>query len=329
MRVAVFGSKPYDKDCFRAHNTTEHEFTFFAPSLNEDTVPMVKKFDAVCCFVNDAITKKVIRKLAKAGVKLIALRCAGFNNIDLEAAKAENLTVCRVPEYSPYTVAEHAVALIMDLNRNIHRAFNRVRENDYSLQGLQGFEMHGKTVGIVGTGAIGIAFAAIMRGFGCRVIAHDPFENPQFAKYGSYVELDELWSQSDIISLHCPLVPPTYHLINSESINQMKQGVMLINTSRGGLIDTPAVIASLKGGHIGYLGLDVYEEEVDLFFEDNSNRILTDDVFARLLTFPNVVVTGHQAFFSREALDAIARMTITNIDDYFRGRLNGANLVKV
>lgn len=329
MRIAVFGTKPYDKECLSAHNHTQHELTFFKPTLNEDTVPMVKKFDAVCCFVNDSITKKVIRKLSKAGVKLIALRCAGFNNIDLEAAKAENIAVCRVPEYSPYTVAEHAVALIMDLNRNIHRAYNRVREHDYSLQGLEGFEIHGKTVGIVGTGAIGVAFAKIMKGFGCRVLAYDPFQNPKFLEYGQYVELEKLWQKSDIISLHCPLVPPTYHIINEASIQQMKHGVMLINTSRGGLVDTSAVIVGLKKGQIGYLGLDVYEEEAGLFFEDYSNRILTDDVFARLLTFPNVVVTGHQAFFSREALDAIARTTIRNIDCFFEGKLADANRVSV
>lgn len=329
MRIAVFGSKSYDKETFTANNTTEHRFTFFLPPLNEDTVPMVKKFDAVCCFVNDAITKKVVRKLNKAGVRLIALRCAGFNNVDLEAAKTENITVCRVPEYSPHTVAEHAVALIMDLNRNIHRAFHRVRENDYSLQGLQGFEINGKTVGVVGTGSIGIAFARIMQGFGCRVLAYDPKPNTQFKQFGTYVSLEAIWAESDIISLHCPLVPPTYHLINDDSIAQMKQGVMLINTSRGGLVDTPSVINGLKRGHVGYLGLDVYEEEAGLFFEDNSNRILTDDVFARLLTFPNVVITGHQAFFSREALDVIAKTTIKNIDDFAGGKLLAANRVSV
>ncbi len=329
MRVAVFGTKPYDKEYLRAHCPESVKLTFFAPSLNEDTVPMVKKVDAVCCFVNDSVTRKVIQKLAKAGVKLIALRCAGFNNIDLEAAKQENIVVCRVPEYSPHTVAEHAVALIMDLNRNIHRAFNRVRENDYSLQGLQGFEIHGKTVGVVGTGSIGLAFAGIMQGFGCEVIAYDPNENKAFKKIGQYVPLEELWERSDIISLHCPLIPPTYHLVNADTILKMKDGVMLINTSRGGLIDTKAVIEGLKVSKVGYLGLDVYEEEAGLFFEDLSNRILTDDVFARLLTFPNVVVTGHQAFFSKEALANIARVTMENIEAFSKGKLNRVNTVTV
>ena len=329
MKIAVFSTKPYDREYLGANNRGKHELTFFGPPLNEDTVPMVKKFDVVCCFVNDNLTAKVMAKLAKSGVKLIALRCAGYNNIDLEAAKKEKITVCRVPEYSPHTVAEHAVALIMDLNRNIHRAFNRVRENDYSLSGLQGFELHGKTVGVLGTGAIGIAFARIMNGFGCHVIGHDPSQNKEFKRVGTYVSLAELWAKSDIISLHCPLIPPTYHVVNEETITSMKTGVMLINTSRGGLVDTKAVIEALKIGKIGYLGLDVYEEEAGLFFEDYSNQIITDDVFARLLTFPNVVVTGHQAFFSREALAAIALTTINNVDAFAKGKLNKLNQVSV
>ena len=329
MRVAVFGSKPYDREYLSACNSAEHELAFFAPILNDDTAPMVKGFDAVCCFVNDDISKKVIKRLAKAGVKLIALRCAGFNNVDLDAAKKENILVCRVPEYSPHTVAEHAVALIMDLNRNIHRAFNRVREHDYSLQGLQGFEIHGKTVGLVGTGAIGLAFARIMAGFGCELLGHDPIEHAEFKKLGNYVALETLWAKADIISLHCPLVPPTYHLINQDSIARMKRGVMLINTSRGGLVDTRAVIDGLKKGKIGYLGLDVYEEEAGMFFEDCSDSILIDDVFARLLTFPNVVVTGHQAFFSREALQAIASITMANIDAFAQGKLNKIKQISV
>ncbi len=329
MRVAVFSAKPYDKEYLAAHNRARHELTFFAPQLNEDTAPMVKKFDAVCCFVNDILNEKVIKRLAKSGVKLVALRCAGYNNIDLEAAKKANIVVCRVPEYSPYTVAEHAVALIMNLNRNIHRAFNRIRENDYSLMGLEGFELHGKTVGVLGTGAIGVAFANIMRGFGCQVIGYDPKENKTFARVGHYVGLEDFWSHSDIISLHCPLIPPTYHIINDESIAAMKSGVMLINTSRGGLVDTKAVIEALKVGKIGYLGLDVYEEEAGLFFEDYSNRVITDDIFARLLTFPNVVVTGHQAFFSKEALAAIAITTINNIDAFAKGTLDQSHVVSV
>ncbi|WP_370979892.1 2-hydroxyacid dehydrogenase [Agaribacterium sp. ZY112] len=328
MKVAVFNSKPYDKESFKRHHT-EHLLSFFSPGLSEDTLPMAAGFDVVCCFVNDRVNAAVIEGLAELGVKLIALRCAGFNNVDLEAAKRCGLLVCRVPEYSPNTVAEHAVALILDLNRNIHRAFNRIRENDYSLQGLQGFEVNGKTVGVIGTGTIGYTFARIMKGFGCKVIAYDPQQNDRFKSVGDYVELEQLWAQSDIISLHCPLVASTYHLVNVNSIPLMKDRVMLINTSRGGLVDTPAVIEGLKSGKIGWLGLDVYEEEAGLFFENYSNRILTDDVFARLLTFPNVVVTGHQAFFSNEALETIAQTTLANIDAFAKGCLPEKNTVSL
>ncbi|WP_096086026.1 2-hydroxyacid dehydrogenase [Agaribacterium haliotis] len=328
MRVAVFNSKDYDKESLGAYRG-EHEFVFFRPALDEHSVAMARGFDAVCCFVNDDVGTAVVEALAELGVKLIAMRCAGYNNVDLEAAKARGITVCRVPEYSPHTVAEHAVALIMDLNRNIHRAFNRIRENDYSLQGLQGFEIHGKTVGVIGTGIIGSTFANLMSGFGCRILGYDPGQNERFAKIGDYVELDKLLNESDIVSLHCPLLPATRHIVNADSINKMKDGVMIINTSRGALVDTPAVIDALKTGKVGWLGLDVYEDEAGLFFEDNSNRILTDDVLARLLTFPNVVITGHQAFFSREALKTIADTTIANVEAFAEQRLEEKNTVSV
>lgn len=314
MKVAVFSSKPYDEIHLEKANQGRHEFEFFEANMNAQTAPLVKGFDAVCCFVNDTLDRDTVKQLVEADIKLVAMRCAGFNNVDLVACKEFGLKVARVPEYSPYAVAEHAVALILDLNRNIHRAVNRVKENDYSLNGLLGFDLHEKTVGVVGTGKIGVCFARIMKGFGCEVIASDPYENDDMKEIGTYVPAHELWQRSDIISLHCPLVPQTHHLINSNTLGQMKQGTMLINTSRGALIDTKAVIEALKTGRIGYLGLDVYEEEANLFFEDYSNDLLLDDVFARLITFPNVVVTGHQAFFTSEALSAIANVTLSNLN---------------
>lgn len=323
MRVAVFSAKTYDREYLRAaSHAADIDLRFFATYLNEDTVAIVKKFDAVCCFASDNLTSKVIKKLAKHGVKLVALRCAGYNNVDLDAAKEAGIVVCCAPEYSSHTIAEHAVALILDLNRNIHRAFNRVRESNYSLNGLQGFDLHGKTVGIMGLGAIGLAFARIMKGFGCKIIASDPVETAAFSSLGRYVNQDTLWQQSDIISLHCPLIPPTYQVINSDSIQRMRRGVMLINTSRSGLIDTDAIIDGLKTGHIGYLGLDVYEEEAGFNFEDDTQSIVADEVFTRLMTFPNVVVTGHQAYFTHEALQRIARVTIDNIVAFGKGSLN-------
>ena len=267
--------------------------------------------------MNDTLNAAVIGTLANLGIKLIAMRCAGYNNVDVAQAYALGITVARVPEYSPFAVAEHAVALAMALNRNLHRAHNRVRENDYSLHGLLGFDLNGKTVGVIGTGKIGLAFINIMLGFGCRVICYDPYPSAAVAAtQARYVELTELWHESDIISLHCPLFESTRHLVNADSLQQMKDGVMLLNTSRGALIDTSAVIGALKTGRIGYLGLDVYEEEAELFFEDNSNEILHDDQFARLLTFKNVMITGHQAFFTKEALNAIAAVTLNNIDGF-------------
>lgn len=330
MKVAVFSAKPYDEEHLQRFNDAGHHFTFFEPHLNAQTAALAAEHDVVCCFVNDTLDAPTISALASLGIQMIAMRCAGFNNVDLAAAEHHKIPVARVPEYSPHAVAEHAVALILDLNRNIHRAFNRVRENDYSLNGLLGFDLYKKTVGVVGTGKIGATFAGIMQGFGCEVIAYDPYPNPHVEAMNiQYVPLHELWQRSDVISLHCPLMPETHHLVNAGSITQMKPGAMLINTSRGALIDTRAVIAALKSGHIGYLGLDVYEEEADLFFEDFSNHLLQDDVFARLLTFPNVIITGHQAFFTREALDAIARTTMFNINALTQGKLDTAHLVKL
>ncbi len=332
MKIAVFSSKPYDEEQLNGAipSGVEMELTFFEPKLTPLTVSLAQGFDAVCCFVNDVIDSEVAEQLASFGIKIIAMRCAGFNNVDLEACKKHNIAVARVPEYSPSAVAEHAVALILDLNRNIHRAFSRIRENDYSLHGLMGFSLSGKTVSVVGGGKIGQAFIHIMQGFGCKVLCYDPKPSEELKATGvEIVTLERVWSESDIISLHCPLIKPTYHLINSNSISQMKQGVMLINTSRGGLIDTPAVIKALKSGKIGYLGLDVYEEEANLFFEDYSNMVLQDDVFARLTTFKNVVITGHQAFFTVEALQAIATTTINNLQHFNSDELDKVCLVSV
>ncbi|PSB52076.1 hydroxyacid dehydrogenase, partial [filamentous cyanobacterium Phorm 6] len=262
-----------------------------------------------------------LRAIAQNGVRLLALRSAGFNHVDLAVARDLDLTLLRVPAYSPYAVAEHAVAMILSLNRKIHRAYNRVREGNFALDGLLGFDLHGKTVGIVGTGRIGAITAQILHGFGCRLLGYDVYQNPDCVALGmEYVALPELFAASDIVSLHCPLIPETYHLINAGAIEQMKPGIMLINTSRGQLIDTKAVIKGLKSGKIGYLGLDVYEQETDLFFEDLSNHVIQDDVFQRLLTFPNVLITGHQAFFTEEALKNIAESTIGNITDFEQGR---------
>jgi D-lactate dehydrogenase len=324
MRVAVFGTRDYDRTFLDAANAGQggpHELTSLEPYLNASTATLAWSFPAVSVFVNDRVDQATLDALAGGGTRLIALRSAGFNNVDLQAASRCDIAVVRVPEYSPYAVAEHTVGLMLSLNRKINRAYNRVREGNFELDGLLGFDMHGRTVGIVGTGRIGRALAQIVDGFGCCVVAYDPVPNLDCQAIGvEFVSLDELYSRSDIVTLHCPLTPATHHLIDADAVGKMKPGVMLINTGRGGLVDTPAVIAGLKAGRIGYLGLDVYEEESALFFRDLSNRILTDDVFARLLTFPNVLVTGHQAFFTREALTEIARVTIDNIRNFEEGR---------
>jgi D-lactate dehydrogenase len=328
MKVAVFSTKPYDQKNLEKFNQGKHQLTYIPARLTTLTATLANGYDAVCCFVNDQLDEDCIQILASYGVKHIAMRCAGYNNVDLKTCAKKNIKVARVPEYSPYAVAEHAVALIMDLNRNIHRAFSRVRENYYLLDGLLGFDMHGKTVGVIGTGKIGVCFIKIMQGFGCNVIAYDPYESDEVKALGvEYKSLDQLYVESDIISLHCPLTNDTHHLIDQQSISKMKKGVMIINTSRGGLVDTLAVIGGLKSENIGYLGLDVYEEESDLFFEDFSNTVLQDDVFARLLTFSNVVITGHQAFFTREALDAISMVTLNNLTALEDGDLNKACII--
>ncbi|TWU24790.1 2-hydroxyacid dehydrogenase [Bythopirellula polymerisocia] len=317
MKTIVYSTKPYDREFLDAAvRQYPHELTYLDARLTLDTVGLAKGFDAVCVFVNDHLDSEVIGILATVGIRAIALRCAGFNNVDLKTAKACNIKVVRVPAYSPHAVAEHAVGLILTLNRNIHRAYNRVRDGNFYLSGLLGFDLNGRSVGVIGTGQIGTVFAKIMSGFGCRILAYDVCPNNVCQKLGvQYVDLDRLFAESDIISLHCPLTPDTHHLINSAAIRQMKHGVMLVNTSRGAVIDTQAVIVGLKSGKIGYLGLDVYEEEADVFFEDLSNVVIPDDVLSRLLTFPNVIITGHQAFFTRDALSCIAETTLKNISD--------------
>ncbi len=331
MKICMFSSKAYDEKFFSLNNSNTSEqldISYFSSHLNEETVYMAEGFDVVCCFVNDNLNANVLKTLKKQGIQLVALRCAGFNNVDLQTAKELSLPVCRVPEYSPYAVAEHTCALVLDLNRNIHRAHNRIRENDYSLDGLLGFDLHSKTVGVVGAGKIGRAFINIMNGFGCNVLVYDPMLKETNADNNfTQVTFDELLMQSDIISLHCPLTTGTQHLINTQAINKMKPNVMLINTSRGALVDTVAIIKALKLKQIGYLGIDVYEEESEIFFEDLSDTFIQDDVFARLQTFPNVTITGHQAFFTKEALNKIAQTTISNIQNYLLGKPEDSNLV--
>lgn len=329
MKVAVFNTKNYDRQFLNAANEKYgHELVFFEPRLMPETSKLAAGFDAVCVFVNDHVDKAVLASLRENNIRLIALRCAGFNNVDLNAADALGIQVLRVPAYSPHGVAEHAVALILGLNRRIYRSYNRVHDGNFSLEGLLGFELFGRSVGVIGTGKIGSCMARIMKGFGCHVIAHDEILSPDCEALGvKYVSKEELYKTSDIISLHLPLTPKTHHMINAQAISLMKDGVMLINTSRGGLIDTTAVIHGLKSGKIGYVGLDVYEEEENLFFEDLSGRIIQDDVFARLLAFPNVLITGHQAFFTRNALSNIADTTLENITNFGQGTINSFNVV--
>lgn len=315
MKVAVFSTKAYDRTFLETVNKAyQHELVFFEPHLSRETASLAQGFPAVCIFVNDQLDASLVTTLSQFGIRLIALRCAGFNNVDLAAARQHGITVVRVPAYSPHAVAEHTVALLLSLNRKIHRAYARVREGNFALDGLLGFDLYGQTVGIIGTGKIGAEVAKIMHGFGCRVLAHDLVPNPDCEKIGVfYTSLAELLTESNIVTLHCPLTPETYHLIDTKALDQMKPGVVLINTSRGALVNTQALIGGLKSGKIGYLGLDVYEEEADLFFEDLSNVVIKDDIFARLLTFPNVIITGHQAFFTSNALQSIAETTLNNI----------------
>lgn len=329
MKTAVFSTKAYDRRFLEAANDGRHELTFFEWPLNTQSVRLVHDFEAVCVFVNDRADRIILEQLARNQIRLVALRCAGFNNVDIPAAAALGLTVARVPAYSPHGVAEHAVALMLALNRKIYRAHNRIRDGNFSLEGLMGFEMHGKCAGIIGTGKIGELTAGILKGFGMRLYGFDPRPNPVCEAWGmTYVDLDELYATCDIISLHVPLIPATHHMIDDAAVSRMKDGVMIINTSRGGLIKTQSVIDGLKSGRVGYLGLDVYEEEADLFFEDLSDSVIQDDVFARLLTFPNVIITGHQAFFTDVALRNIAETTIANLTGFPSGDIEPANLVK-
>ena len=318
MKVAVFSTKPYDRSSLRSTNESYgHDLTFFEPRLTPSTVKLAEGFPAVCVFINDQLDHETLKTLADQGTHFVVLRSAGYNNVDLDAAKQHGITVARVPAYSPYAVAEHAVGLILTLNRKLHRAYNRTREDNFALSGLLGFDLHGSTVGVVGTGKIGECFTRIMHGFGCKLLAHDVQQNSACLELGvQYVDMPELLSHSDIVSLHCPLLPDTYHLINGDSLQHLKRGAMLINTSRGGLIDTRAAIDAIKDGTIGYLGIDVYEEEADLFFEDLSDVVIQDETFQLLQSFTNVVITAHQAFFTQNALDAIAHTTLSNLADF-------------
>lgn len=329
MKVAVFSTKSYDREYLdKLNQERKHELVYFEASLKAETARLAENFDAVCVFVNDKVDKELIEKLKKLGIKLIVLRCAGFNNVDIEAACEQNMTVLRVPAYSPHAVAEHALALIMTLNRKTHKAYNRVREGNFSIERLTGFDLNSKTTGIIGTGKIGYTFAKIMLGLGCKVIAFDTFPNRELQELKvEYLSLDEVFMQSDIISLHCPLTPETKHIINHHSLNMMKKGVMIINTSRGKLIDTDAAIQALKDGRIGYLGVDVYAQEENLFFKDLSEMVIVDDKISRLMTFPNVLITAHQAYFTDNALTQIAATTLKNLSDFERGSIDHKNQV--
>ena len=322
MNTAIFSTKPYDREYLGSINKEfGHELVFFEGRLDEQTCRLAEGFSAICVFVNDELTENVLACLSRHGIRLVALRCAGFNNIDLAAAQKFSITVARVPAYSPASISEFTVGLMLTLSRKIHRACNRTREGNFALDGLLGFDLNDKTVGVVGTGKIGFGTAKILLGFGCKVLASDVYENEQLKSLGvNYVSREELFRQSDIITLHCPLLPDTRHLINAQTIESMKQGVMLVNTSRGELLDTEAAIVGLKSGKIGSLAIDVYEEEADFFFEDFSSRVIQDDMLARMLTFPNVVVTGHQAFFTDEVMQAIARRTLENIAAFEQGQ---------
>lgn len=312
MRFAFFDAKPYDIESFEKYSNIT--FKFFDTKLSEDTAELAHGFDGVCVFVNDTINKKVIDRLCGYGVRLIALRCAGYNNVDLKYAKGK-ITVVRVPAYSPYAVAEHAMAMLLTSVRRIHKAYIRTKDFNFSLNGLTGFDLHGKTMGIVGTGKIGRVFIDICRGFGMKILAYDkyPAENTDY----NYVSLDEVFEKSDIISFHCPLTKETDQMVNEKSIKKMKKGVIIINTSRGALINAEALLEGIKARHIGGACLDVYEEESDLFFNDLSNHIVKDDTLARLISMPNVILTSHQAFLTEEALSNIAETTVRNITEFF------------
>ncbi|MFZ1109007.1 MAG: 2-hydroxyacid dehydrogenase [Rhodomicrobium sp.] len=330
MKIAFFSTHDFERDFFvQANAGHRHEIVFYKEPLNQNTVSIASGTPAVCAFVTDKLDAATLRELAAGGVRLIALRAAGYNNVDLAEAEKLGLTVMRVPAYAPDAIAEHAVALMMTLNRRIHQAYNRVRDGNFKLDHLIGFNMSGKTVGIVGTGNIGAALARIMNGFGCKLLGYDVYHNPACTKLGmSYTSLPTLLAESDIVSLHCPLTPETTHLINDETLRLMKPGSMLINTARGAIVDARAVMEALKRrDRLAYFAMDVYEREGPIFFSDHTSTIIEDDVFERLTTFPNVIVTGHQAFLTREALSEIAQITLGNISDFEAGRPIAANMV--
>lgn len=324
MKIAFFSYKSYDKEWFDRHlEDTGFEIDYFRVKLDEHTASYAKGADVVCVFVNDDLSKNVIEALSEVGIRMIALRCAGFNNVDLDATEKHGIPVYRVPEYSPHAVAEHAVALILTLNRKTHKAYNRIRDGNFSLSRLTGFNLHGKTVGVLGTGKIGRVFADLMSGFGCRILLYDKFPIKSLEDKGyRYVDLSTLLRESDILSLHVPLLPETAHIINRETLNLMKKTAMLINTSRGGLINTEHALEALRNKKLGYLGIDVYEQEEGVFFHNLQEQIIDDDTLALLMSFPNVLVTAHQAFFTHEALDEITRTTIQNIQDFAKGKEN-------
>ena len=328
MRIAFFSTHAFDRQFFDdANRAHAHGLHYLEARLTAATATLAAGFPAVCAFVNDQLDATVLAALSAGGTRLVALRSAGFNHVDLARAQQLGLTVARVPAYSPHAVAEHTLALILSLNRRIHRAYARVREGNFALDGLLGFDLHGRTAGVIGTGKIGSAVARILVGFGCRVIACDVSPDAECLASGvTYAPLDQIWTQSDIITLHAPLTRETRHVIDADAIARMKPGVMIINTGRGALVDTPALVAGLKRGHIGYVGLDVYEEEESLFVQDLSGHVIQDDVFARLLTFPNVIVTAHQAFFTEEALRGISETTLANVSAFEQGRRNGNEL---
>ncbi|MBV2128531.1 2-hydroxyacid dehydrogenase [Arsukibacterium indicum] len=326
MKVAVFSAKKYDQKGLGQWADPSLQFSYFENRLSSANVKLAHGCHAICAFVNDDLSAEVLQQMSEMGIEMVALRCAGFNNVDLATAKALGIRIARVPAYSPEAVAEHTVAMMLTLNRKLHKAFNRVRDDNFAIDGLLGFNMHGKTVGLIGTGRIGLATARILKGFGCKLLCYDI--EPAAELTNDYVSLNELYAQSDIISLHCPLTPATKHIINTDSLAKMRDGVMLINTSRGGLVNTKTVIDGLKSRKIGYLGLDVYEQEADIFFENLSEQVIDDEIFKRLLTFPNVLITSHQAFFTKEALQQICTITSDNLMAFAGGSTTGNELVQ-
>jgi len=327
MKIAVFSTCNYDQEFLEKYNTS-HQLVFFEQALNFDSARLAQGFQAVCLFVNDRADAKVLSLLAQYGIKLVLLRCAGFNNVDLDSAEETGIKILRVPAYSPEAVAEHAVAMMLTLNRKTHKAYNRIREGNFSLESLMGFNMYGSKVALIGTGNIGKALYKILKGFGCRISAYDPYPDAELIADGlEYMSLKESLCDAEIVSLHCPLTDQSFHMINEHSLKYFKKGAMLINTSRGALVDTAAVITSLKSGQLGYLGLDVYEQEAALFFQDLSGTVIQDDLIARLISFPNVLITSHQGFFTREAMRQIAETTFLNADAFVAGR-NMVNEIK-